>query len=178
MKILTSSPRFEHRVSRRNLRIREACRKRDAGTAHTVDILSPFFCSSSAQALAARIAAGNASSERIVAAAVVMGQFGQMVVVKSPKGATGSNPILSTPQSLSSRTFQRNRSKSARVRAICDQAWTQRTAEASAVGEIPQNLSARHSAGSMEVRPNIAHVELSWRGTRGVIRDAAKATAR
>jgi hypothetical protein len=43
LKTLTSMLRFKHRSSWRNLRIREACRKRDAGTAQTVDILPPFF---------------------------------------------------------------------------------------------------------------------------------------
>lgn len=43
LKILTSALRLEHCSSRRNFRIREACRKRDAGTAHTVDMLPPSF---------------------------------------------------------------------------------------------------------------------------------------
>ena len=51
LKILTSALRLEHCSSRRNFRIREACRKRDAGTAHTVDILSPFSTAQNAQAL-------------------------------------------------------------------------------------------------------------------------------
>ena len=45
-----------------------------------------------------------------------------------------------------------NRSKSARVRAIYDHAWTRRTPPAARIARIRQNLSARDFAGSMEIR--------------------------
>jgi hypothetical protein len=45
-----------------------------------------------------------------------------------------------------------NQSKSARVRAICDEVWTRRATAAGLIGEILQNLSAVDSSGSTDVR--------------------------
>ena len=52
-----------------------------------------------------------------------------------------------------------NRSKSARVRAICDHTWTQRTPSAARIRRIQQNLSGRDLARSMDHRRKFA---CSW----------------
>ena len=52
-----------------------------------------------------------------------------------------------------------NRSKSARVRAICDHAWTRRTPSAARIRRIQQNLSGRDLARSMDHRRKFA---CSW----------------
>ena len=55
--------------------------------------------------------------------------------------------------------FSENRSKSARVRAICDHAWTRRTPSAARIRRIQQNLSGRDLARSMDHRRKFA---CSW----------------
>ena len=52
-----------------------------------------------------------------------------------------------------------NRSKSARVRAICNHAWTWRTPSAARIRRIQQNLSGRDLARSMNHRRKFA---CSW----------------
>ena len=49
-----------------------------------------------------------------------------------------------------------NRSKSARVRAICNHAWTRRTPSAARIRRIQQNLSGRDLARSMNHRRKFA----------------------
>ena len=52
-----------------------------------------------------------------------------------------------------------NRSKSARVRAICNRPWTRRTPSAARIRRIQQNLSGRDLARSMDHRRKFA---CSW----------------
>jgi len=63
--------------------------------------------------------------------------------------------VIHTPVSKFS-NLPENRSKSARVRAIYDYAWTRRTTVEALLSGMLQNLSALYFARSMEVRPNIA----------------------
>ena len=68
-------------------------------------------------------------------------------------GTESSNPVPSTPQSLSSRTF----GESIEIRACARFAikiWTRRTAAAALIGEVVQNLSALDLSGSTDVRPS------------------------
>jgi hypothetical protein len=55
--------------------------------------------------------------------------------------------------------FSENRSKFARVRAICDCAWTQRAARAALIGGTRQNLCGLDSAGSTDVRSHFAFID-------------------
>ena len=54
-----------------------------------------------------------------------------------------------------------NRSKSARMRGICDHEWTRRAAAASLIGELLQNLSALDLSGSTNVRQEFALRDLN-----------------
>jgi hypothetical protein len=74
-----------------------------------------------------------------------------------------------------------NRSTSARVRAICDHAWTQKAAPAALIEGMRQKLSAFEFAKSMGIRSHFAyareppsarsnrHASPSLRGARGIL---------
>jgi hypothetical protein len=55
--------------------------------------------------------------------------------------------------------FSDNRSKSARLRAICDSAWTRRAAPAALIRRKWQNLSGLDSSGSTDVRSHFAFID-------------------
>ena len=70
---------------------------------------------------------------------------------KGEVGASSSNPLCSTFQSLDFRTSRRI-DRNERACAICDHAWTQRTPSAALIRRIQQNLSGRDSARSADHR--------------------------
>ena len=78
---------------------------------------------------------------------------------KTDHGVASSNPLLLHHPVPQFSDLSENRSKSARVRAICDHAWTQRTPSAARIRRIQQNLSGRDLARSMDHRRKFA---CSW----------------
>jgi hypothetical protein len=89
------------------------------------------------------------------------------------KPAFGKSRTLDSESSLSPVRqflyFSENRSKSARVRAICDYAWTRRTSFTALLAGIKRKLSARDFR-STKIRSNFAFTEVDDAGALSVQR--------
>ena len=68
-----------------------------------------------------------------------------------------------------------NRSKSARVRAICDEAWTRRAVPGAPIRGMRQDLSAIDIARSMHIRSNSAFCDM---GVTGILQPAVHISVR
>jgi hypothetical protein len=91
----------------------------------------------------------------------------------SPRGALAAPGVRihpSPPSSPSIFVLSENRSKSARVRAICDYAWTRRTSFTALFAGIKRKLSARDFARSTKIRSNFAFTEVDDAGALSVQR--------